>query len=107
MQKIDQETAAQLTEGDIVTHYVESEGWAKVKEIIRKNIEQIDSISGLPSGLTVEEAGQQMLLRLAIIDFAADLVEEVEGLADQHRQQASVSGIIMEDQIVRTYSSPT
>lgn len=107
MEKIDRETAEELREGDAVARYVESEGWARVKEILKKRIDAIDSISTLPNNLSFEEAGKQMLIRLAVIDFIEDFVSEVEGLAEQNRQQSNVVGIIMEEQIVRTYSSPS
>lgn len=107
MEKIDRETAESLTEGDAISNYIDGEGWKFVKGLILDKIRVLDSIAALPTDLSSEDTIRQLMLRSGVIDFAHSLIEEVEGRAEQHRQQAEVSGIIIDEEIVRTYSSPT
>lgn len=107
MEKIDRETAENLREGDAVSHYIETEGWRTVRKMIDERLRVLDSVSTMPTDLSWEEIGKQTMMRAYVIDFVTALLEEIEGRAEQHRQQAEMSGIIVEEEIIRTYSSPT
>jgi hypothetical protein len=74
-----------LQEGNEVTRYIESEGWKRVKDKFTERIMDLQSIKNL-EGVSPEDLIAELKARNTAIDILMDIITELEGRADQHKQ---------------------
>ena len=80
---MDSETQKIYAEGESVYNYVNSKGWAIVKQIFSDKIADLQSIKNLEAG-TATKMLQDVKIRLAAVDILYEIMREVEGKSQQH-----------------------
>lgn len=73
-----------IQEGNEVVQYIESQGWQRVKEKFTERIMDLQSIKNL-DGVKPEDLLADIRARNTAIDILTDIMSELEGRADQHK----------------------
>ena len=83
---IDAETSQVINEGEKVQSFVESEDWQKIKKELVARLIDTDSVGNIeakdPQQVVIEMSAKQMA-----IDIVLGWVREIEGQAEQSREQ--------------------
>lgn len=72
-------------EGNEIAQYIDSQGWKRVKEKFAERIMDLQSIKNL-EGVKPEELLADIKARNTAVDILMDIISELEGRADQHKQ---------------------
>lgn len=81
---MDKETLAVLREGQMLDDYSQSEGWAWIKDRLTEKIMDLQSIRNL-DGTNPRLVVQDIKARNTAIEILEELIKDVEGRAQQHR----------------------
>lgn len=81
---MDQETQKVLREGEKMAAFVKGDEWAMVKDIMVAKIMDFQSIMNIDGNDPVEIA-QKIQIRQEVVTALKEIIQEVEGRADQHR----------------------
>lgn len=101
MDKLDPETAQSIHEGIELRHMTESEGWGIARAMLLGKIALLDSVSSLPSDISLEEIGKQAMFRAHAISLISEWLNEIEGKLEQTKEQTDTLVVTREESIIR------
>ncbi len=80
---MDQETQKIYSEGETISDYTKSKGWSIVKEKLTNKILDLESVRNINLG-SPQEIPIQVTARIVAGDILKELINEIEGIGDQH-----------------------
>ncbi len=102
--RLDKDTAKILSDQEKIENTVNSDGWKLIKKIFIQSLNGLDSMHSFPStGMSFEAIGREVAARQAAIDLVLNIINQVEGLAEDSKSNRELFKDMKEESLVVTF----